>query len=425
MNVLLDLNVLGRGIGAEVSRTGIFRATESLLRALLPREDLTLFFAAEASWVSELLLLSYARERGRPLEGRILRTWEQPGGTEAEAEEEAAALIAHILAEKAAGREARRERASLTLLNAQARRLPLPVSFDVVHSLRTALPPRTRVPARARALTVHDVIPLLHPEWMYEGAEAEFRMITDSLAIESDYVIANSETTARDVSALLGIAPDRVFVTPFAANPEIFHPEDDPAKLAEVRARYGIPPGNYVLSVCTVEPRKNLPHLIRCFFRLLDQEDPGDLYLVLVGPSGWKTDAVSATLAQRPELRAHVVLTGYVADSDLAAVYSGARAFVYPSLYEGFGLPILEAMQCGTPVVTSNTSSMPEVSGTAAVQVSPTDSDALCEALKHLLADADHARELRRRGLARASLFSWDRTAERTVAAYRAMLAPD
>ena len=109
----------------------------------------------------------------------------------------------------------------------------------------------------------------------------------------------------------------------------------------------------------------------------------------------------------------------------LAAVYSGARAFVYPSLYEGFGLPILEAMQCGTPVVTSNTSSMPEVSGGAAVQVSPTDSDALCEALKHLLADPNHARELRRRGLARASLFSWDRTAERTVAAYRAMLAPD
>lgn len=421
MNVLLDLNVLGRGIGAEVSRTGIFRATESFTRAMLQRGDLTLSVAAEASWVSELLLLSYARQRGGPLAGRVLRVWEQSGGAEAEAE--AGALIARILAERAAGRDARLDRASLTLLNAMARRVPLSGSFDVVHSPRTALPPRNRVPARVRALTVHDLIPLLHPEWMYEGAEAELRTITDSLAIESDYVIVNSEATARDVGALLGVSAERIFVTPFAATPEIFHPEDDPARIAGVRARYGIPPGDYVLSVCTVEPRKNLPHLIRCFFRLLDQEEPADLYLVLVGPSGWKTDAVSATLAQRPERRSRVVLTGYVADADLAAVYSGARAFVYPSLYEGFGLPVLEAMQCGTPVITSNTSSLPEVSGAAAVQVPPTDSDALCHALRTLLTDADHARELRRRGLARASLFSWDKTAERTVAAYRTMLA--
>jgi glycosyltransferase involved in cell wall biosynthesis len=389
-----------------------------LLRALLRRTDLTLSCTAEASWVSELLLLAYDRAQGGLLDGRVLRAWEQPGSGDAEAQ----ALIARILAAEAAGRDPRRDRATLMLLNATARRLQLP-PFDLVHSLRTALPARDRVPVRARVLTIHDLIPLLHPEWMYRDAESELRSITRSLEIERDYVIVNSEATARDVHALLGVSRERIFVTPFAAASDIFHPEEDPERIAAVRARYGIPGGDYVLSLCTVEPRKNLPHLVRSFFRLLDQERLADLSLVLVGPTGWKAEGVFASLIERPEHRERVILTGYVADADLAALYSGARLFAYPSLYEGFGLPVLEAMRCGTPVITSGTSSLPEVAGEAALYIAPTDPDALCEALRALLTEPGRAAELRRRGLERAARFTWERTAERTVEAYETILS--
>jgi glycosyltransferase involved in cell wall biosynthesis len=418
MNVLLDVNILGKGFGAEATRTGIFRATESFVRAMLRRRDISLSFAAEASWVSELQLLGYDRERGGVLGDRIRRAWRQPDVTDAEG----AALIARILAGEDEGRDVQRDRASLMLLNATARRSPLPGVSDVVHSMRTALPARSRISARVRALTVHDVIPLMHPEWMYQGAEAQVRAIMASMDIERDFVIENSEATAGDVAELLGMPRERMFVTPFAADAEVFHAREPADRIEQVRGRLGIPRGEYVLSLCTLEPRKNLPHLIRSFFRLVDQEKLPDLHLVLVGPTGWNADEVFATLEQRPDLRARVRLTGFVPDSDLAALYAGAHAFVYPSLYEGFGLPVLEAMQCGTPVVTSNTSSLPEVVGDAALTVSPTDGDALCDALRRLLSDEALAAELRRRGLERARLFSWDRTADLTVQAYRQML---
>ena len=419
MNVLLDVNILGRGFAAEATRTGIFRATEGLVQALLLRSDLSLSFAAEASWVSELQLLAYDRERAGRLTGRIRRAWHQPDV----ADSEGAALIARILAEESQGRDARKIRASLMLLNAGARRSTLPGAYDVVHSMRTPLPAGSRISARMRALTVHDVIPLLHPEWMYQGAEPEVRAIMSSIDVERDCVVANSETTAADVAALLGMSRERIFVTPLAAAADVFHAGEPAGRIDQVRARYGIPGGMYVLSLCTLEPRKNLPHLIRAFFRLVDQERLPELHLVLVGPTGWKAEDLFATLEQRPDLGSRIRLTGFVPDEDLAALYAGARVFAYPSLYEGFGLPVLEAMQCGTPVVTSNTSSLPEVAGDAAVSVSPGDGDALCEALRRVITDDAWAAELRRRGLARAGLFSWDRTADLTVRAYRRMLA--
>jgi len=418
IRVLLDANILGRGFGAELSRTGIFRATESLVEAMLRRPDITLNVAAEANWASELLLLAYDREKGGRLARKILRAWEQPGMPDAEA----SALIAHVIAEEAAGRDARRDRASLTLLNATARRTGLPGSFDVVHSLRTPLPPRGRIPARARAVTVHDLIPLLHPEWMYPTAEAEVRAIADSILPE-DFVIAHSAAAAGDITGVLGIPPARIFVTPLAAATEVFYREESSERIDEVKARYGIPSGEYLLSLCTLEPRKNLVHLLRCFHRLLRQEQPVALRLVLVGPTGWKSDPVFALLQEHPDLRARVVLAGYVPDSDLAALYSGARGFVYPSLYEGFGLPVLEAMQCGTPVIASDSTSLPEVVGDAGLLVPPTDADALSGALLRLVTDDGLAAELRRRSRSRAALFSWERTADATVRAYAAMLS--
>lgn len=418
MRVVLDVNILGKGYGAESTRTGIFRATEMLVRALLRRDDLTVSVAAEYSWVNELQLIIYDRNRGNYLGSRLHRAWRHPECDD----EEGLELIGRILADELEGKDARRDRAHLMLMNATARRAPRPAPCDVVHSLRTPLPSPARIPAAARVLTVHDVIPLLHPEWMYQDAEREVRAIMDSVDPDRDFVIANSEATAADVAALLPMTRERIFVTPFAADAGVFHPERSTERIEQARRRYRILPGPYLLSLGTVEPRKNISQLLHCFFRLAEEEAFSDLQLVLVGPTGWKTEDIFSTLESRPALRSRIRLTGYVPDADLAALYSGARAFVYPSLYEGFGLPVLEAMQCGAPVVTSDTSSMPEVAGDAAVCVSPTDGDALHHALHRLIRDDAWAAELSRRGLARSRRYSWDLTADATVQAYRRIL---
>lgn len=418
MHVVLDVNILGKGYVAEANRTGIFRATEMLVRALLRRDDLDLWLAAEYSWVNELQLIAYDRDRGNHLGSRILRAWHHPECSD----EEGLELITRILADELVRKDSGRDRTMLTLLNATARRAPLPRPCQVVHSLRTPLPPASRISATARVLTVHDVIPLLHPEWMYQDAEREVRAIMASVDPNRDFVIANSEATAGDVAALLPMRRERIFVTPFAADAGVFHPETSAERIGEVRRRYGILPRPYLLSLGTVEPRKNLPRLLRCFFRLAEEAAFSDVQLLLVGPAGWKTEEIFSTIESRPELRSRVRLTGYVPDADLAALYSGARAFVYPSLYEGFGLPVLEAMQCGAPVVTSNTSSMPEVAGDAAVCVPPADGDALFQALRRLLSDDAWAAELGRRGLERSRRYSWELTAEATVQAYHQMV---
>jgi glycosyltransferase involved in cell wall biosynthesis len=417
LNVLLDVNVLGRGLGAEVSRAGIFRATEGFIRAMMRREDANVRFSAEATWANELLLQAYNRDFGNLLGDRIVRTWRQP----AIADDEATKLIEAVVAAEAAGQDVRRDRAKLTLLAATAKRQPIPFTVDVLHSLRTQLPKPDRVPARARALTIHDLIPLRFPEWMYATAEAEMRAVTESI-LADDFVIANSQATADDVVELLQIPAERIFVTPFAASKELFHPETSQEEIGRVRKKYGIPDGRYLLSVCTLEPRKNLMHLVRCFGDLLRQERLPDIRLVLVGATGWKTEPLFQLLKADPRLQSRVVLAGYVADEDLASLYSGARAFAYPSLYEGFGLPVLEAMQCGTPVVTSNVSSLPEVIGDAGIQVAPSDADALEDALLKLISDDALAADLARKGLERSRLFSWDATADASIAAYRAML---
>jgi glycosyltransferase involved in cell wall biosynthesis len=182
-----------------------------------------------------------------------------------------------------------------------------------------------------------------------------------------------------------------------------------------VRARYSLPE-RYVLTVCVIEPRKNHAGFLRAFERL-SQDDP-ELYWVVVGSRGWLYEAFFAQLGDSPA-RARVILPGYIEDTDLPAVYGGALAFVFPSLYEGFGLPPLEAMACGTPVVSSNASSLPEVCGDAARYFDPHDEAQMLDALRPVLADGGMRRDMRARGLAQAAKFSWERAAEETWALYQ------
>jgi glycosyltransferase involved in cell wall biosynthesis len=152
---------------------------------------------------------------------------------------------------------------------------------------------------------------------------------------------------------------------------------------------------------------------------MVQQENLPDLSLVLVGTKGWNYEKIFEEILAKPEIRDRIIVTGYADDEDLAAIYSGASVFVYPSFYEGFGLPPLEAMQCGVPVITSNTSSLPEVVGDAGIMVTPADADALCQAMLKICSDQALHQSLSVKALQRAQQFSWNACLEKTIGAYR------
>ncbi len=292
----------------------------------------------------------------------------------------------------------------------------LPLRLDVLHC-PDFIPPFRRT-CRA-VITVHDVAFLRFPGLLTDESARYYGQI--GRAVQSaDHIIAVSESTKHDLVTLLGAPEGKITVVYEAAGP-FFRPVTDEQTLLAVRARYGIQ-GNYILFVSTIEPRKNIPVLLHAYARLRDGwQGPGDLpRLVLAGKKGWLYQNVFA-VTEDLGLASSVIFTGAVPVEDLPALYSGALLFVLPSLYEGFGLSVLEAMSCGAPVITSNTSSLPEVAGDAAILVNPQDMVGLTVAMQRLLTDESLPRELSARGLAQAARFSWERAARETLEVYRAV----
>jgi glycosyltransferase involved in cell wall biosynthesis len=294
-----------------------------------------------------------------------------------------------------------------------------PNRFDVFHCPHLSLPPKDLTGDLPRAITVYDMIPVMRPDFVTENQSRIFQTLLNRIDVQRDWVISISEFTKVEFCERTGISPARVMVAPLAAA-HFFCPITDPDVIAATRLRYQIPEGEYLLCLTAPQPRKNLVHLIRSFFRLLHEQNLSDRYLVLAGSKGqgWLYDEILAAADSSSKYRSRLIFTGYVAEEDLSALYSGAVAFVFPSLYEGFGLPALEAMACGTPVITSNTTSLPEVVGDAAFLVDPTDPDQLCEAMSTILSDHSLREELKRKGLMRAAEFSWKRCAELTAKVY-------
>ena len=293
-----------------------------------------------------------------------------------------------------------------------------PNEFDVLHSSFHQLPDAHLTQTLPRILTVHDLIPVVKPEFVSPESTEAFKSILSSINQPTDWVICDSEYTRQDFCGYTGMPVERTFVNPLAAAPH-FHPIQDPTAVDMMRQRYKLPAGNYFLSLAShLHPRKNLKHLVDCFFRLLAEHPHLDVNLVLAGSTRFRsgTALLDPAFAQFHD---RIMFTGYVADADLSALYGGATAFIYPSLYEGFGLPPLEAMCCGTPVITSNTTSLPEVVGDAGILVDPLDRDALTQAMLSLLKDSALGQTLRDRGLARSQTFSWAKCAADTAAAYK------
>lgn len=291
-------------------------------------------------------------------------------------------------------------------------------NYDIYHSSYFPLPPQDITGSLIRVLTVYDLIPIYFRDLLTPRVYRRFMKTIESLDKKKDFVICISENTKKDFCDYTGMSPERVFVTPLAAA-DHFSSIKNSEKITPILKRYHIPTTSYLLSLCTLEPRKNLSLLIRCFSKLITEYPNLDFNLVLVGVSGWKNADIFQAAKENPTLQSRIIFTGYVPDEDLSAIYSGATAFVYPSLYEGFGLPPLEAMQCGTPVITSNTSSLPEVVGDAGIMIDPKQEDELCQALLNIIQDSELRANLSQKGIERASQFSWTRCAEETVKVYR------
>ena len=285
------------------------------------------------------------------------------------------------------------------------------IRFDVLFA-PNFVPPPTRT--GRLVITVHDVAFRLFPD---TAPHSTLRWLTrlDRALRQAARIIVVSEQTKRDLLERYSVSEDRVAVVPNGVEAGAFHSVAD-SQISAARREFGID-GPYLISLGGIEPRKNLPRVVRAFARL-----PSDIRPTLV-VAGWRTEwnpegwnELQDALDELPaSLRSIVRVTGYVPEQRKAALLAGAEGLVYPSLYEGFGLQVLEAMAAGTPVLTSNVSALPEVAGDAAVLVDPTDVDAIANGMEKLLRDDDLRKDLRERGRARAERFSWEETARRTV----------
>jgi len=284
--------------------------------------------------------------------------------------------------------------------------LPIPVELitgpvDVYHAPDFTLPP-TRVPS---LLTVHDLSFARDPESAAPGLRAYLNAVVPRSVRRATHIVAVSQATKNDLVELYGTPADKISVLYEGVHP-IFRPTPNPA----IRAKYGLGGNPFVLSVSTLQPRKNFRRLIQAFAQL-----PADFNLVIAGGKGWLYDDIFAE-AEKPAVRGRVFFPGFVPDADLPALYTEAAVLAYPSLYEGFGLPLLEAMACGTPTLTSTVSCLPEVAGGASVLVDPYHAESIARGLKEAVSTPE---PWVAKGLRRAAEFHWEESARRLIALYQ------
>jgi glycosyltransferase involved in cell wall biosynthesis len=294
------------------------------------------------------------------------------------------------------------------LLPLELLRFPL----DLLHSTDFIPPLHSPVPA---VITVHDLAFLHWPHFITKASAAYYGQI-DRAVRHARHIIVPSENTKHDLIGQLGVPDNKVSVIHEAADP-LFQPLPVEPTRAEMMHKYGLPP-SYILFVSTIEPRKNVSGLLTAFHHLRTRYNLTETALVLAGSQGWLYEETLET-ARRLNLETGAIFLGRVPDEDLRKLYVGARCHIHPAHYEGFGLPPLEAMACGTPTIVSNSSSLPEVVGDAALLVDPNDPEEIAVALHRLLTDDQLHAELRAKGFQRAQCFSWETAARSTLEVYR------
>jgi glycosyltransferase involved in cell wall biosynthesis len=429
MKVLYDISVLGAGYYQSRARTGIFRVIENLAYGLKNSKECNLVFCTSGASPrlydaldyldsnSELGKVSLAYKNKDLKFRRSIYNRQRELNFKINAIPDSPEVRLKVL------------RKVLSYAQRSAEFFYKPVSphilaeSDIYHSPFEPIPEKIRAIRNIKKLiTVHDLIPIIYPELFQFNEQNTIQTAISTLTRES-WVLCVSQATKDDLcNYSKNVDSSKIYVTHLAAS-ELFYPCYNSQEIELTRCKYNIPNGSYILSLSTLEPRKNIDHTIRCFMNLIQQENIQDLYLVLVGTKGWNYDKIFAQISSNPALKDRIIVTGYVADEDLAALYSGALAFVYPSLYEGFGLPPLEAMQCGAPVITSNTSSLPEVVGDAGIMLDPKDADGLCHSMLELYNQPFLRESMSCNSLKQAKNFSWEKCTQQTIQAYKTALS--
>lgn len=290
--------------------------------------------------------------------------------------------------------------------------------LDLFHATDFVLAPNG---AKRTVLTVHDLAFHFFPDAAMPSLHHYLNVVVPRSVHRADHVIADSANTARDLEAVWGVSPAKLSVVQGAVDHNHFRPVTDPAQIADVRARYGAGEAPYILAVSRIEPRKNFARLIEAFHRAR-QEAKFPHRLIIGGRKGWLYDQIFAKVTELG-LEDAVHFCGFVAESDLPALYSGGDFVAYPSLYEGFGLPIVEALACGTPVLTGDNSCLPEAAGPGAVYVNALDVDSIAQGIIRLATDSTLRQQLAANGLAHAAQFTWERSADQLLDAYHKTLA--
>jgi glycosyltransferase involved in cell wall biosynthesis len=286
-----------------------------------------------------------------------------------------------------------------------------PLRLDILHS-PDFIPPFRR--DCKSVITVHDLAFLLYPHFLTQESACYYGQI-DRAVRHADHIVADSLSTKRDIINFLGVPESKITVIYAAAN-RAYRPIEDEEALTRIKQNHGIDE-DFLLFVSTIEPRKNLPTLLRAYRKLLDHYKL-QVKLVVVGERGWFCGEVFA-IRESLKLTDRVHFLGHVPIEDLVLLYNAARAHVHPSFYEGFGLPPLEAMSCGTPTIVANVSSLPEVVSNAGILVAPEDVDGWTVAMWRVLTDDSLHRELAEKGLRRAQFFSWEKAALETLDLYK------
>ena len=289
--------------------------------------------------------------------------------------------------------------------------------LDIFHATDFVLPPSG---ARRTLLTIHDLAFLFYPDAAMPSLHRYLNVVVPRSVRRADALIADSRHTANDLTEQWQVSPDRITVVQGAVDHERFQPITDADRRQTVRRRYGLNERPYILALSRLEPRKNYVRLIEAFAQAR-QEGKLPHRLVIGGKQGWLYEPIYARV-QELGLADHVHFPGFIADEDLPALYSDAAFFAYPSLYEGFGLPIIEALACGAPVLAGDNSCLPEAGGPGAIYVDAASSESIAEGILRLACDESLAKRLATVGREHALQFTWQRSAVQLLAAYQKLL---
>lgn len=285
-------------------------------------------------------------------------------------------------------------------------------ALDIIHDTYEIGPlSLVNLPTK-KIITVYDLSAYLFPQYHNFLNYLLHKLLFRKTLLNANYVLTISKNSKKDLVKHFNINPNKIKVTYLGVN-EKFKLYKNKTELDDVRRKYNLPK-KFILNVSTLEPRKNIPNLLKAYGKLYEKIK---IPLIIIGKTGWKYKKIFKAI-ENCNLKDKIILLGYIRQKDLPAIYNLATVFVYPSFYEGFGLPVLEAMACGCPVITSNTSSLPEVAGKAAVMTNPYDVNTLSKTMRKVLTDENLRKSMIKRGLKQVKKFSWNRCAKQTLKAY-------